>query len=241
MCQHRMLVASTFRDIYMVDPFSRRRMLVSVATLAGTVGLSACVNDVRKTSPFWSTVTNTRPQKSDDDIRAYADSLDYASMLFWFDGQSRSLIVLGRADPGQRLTWYTADKQTVTTFGPFITQAIGTEVELRRTDFGDGWSSDVRKLVGQKLIRQTIVAHRGKEATATLKSSFHDAGMTKINVLGKHLAVQRIDESMVADNRVRILNSYWVDPATGDWLKTRQQVIPMMSPVNTAILKSPNA
>lgn len=225
----------------MVDPFSRRQLLVSAGTLGGALALASCGGDVRKTSPFWSTVTNTRPQKADDEIRAYAESLSYASMLFWFDGQSRSLIVLGREDPEERLTWYTAEKQTVTTFGPFITQAIGTEVELRRTDFGDGWSSDVRRLVGKSLTRQTVVAHHGKVATATLKSSFHDAGLTTIKVLGKTLTAQRIDESMIADNRVRILNSYWVDPQTGDWQKARQQVIPMMSPVNTVMLKSPKA
>ncbi|NJC08939.1 YjbF family lipoprotein [Polymorphobacter fuscus] len=203
------------------------------------LGLAGCTGDIRKTSPFWSTVTNTRPQKADDDIRAYADSLPYASMLFWFDGQSRSLIVLGKEEPEDRLTWYTAEKQAVTTFGPFITRAIGTEVELRSTTFGPGWSSDVRQLAGKSLTRQTVVAHRNNEVTATLTSRFHNAGMTMIKVLGKAIEAYRIDESMIADNRVRILNSYWVDPATGAWLKTRQQVIPLMSPVNTAMLKPP--
>ncbi len=221
----------------MATSFSRRHLLVS----AGALGLASCAEDVRKTSPFWSTVTNTRPQKADDEIRAYAESLAYASMLFWFDGQSRSLIVLGRREPNEGLTWFTAEKQAVTTFGPFITQAIGTEVELRRTDFGDGWSVDVRRLIGKTLTRQTLVAHHGKEATATLKSSFHDAGLVTINVLGKTMTARRIDESMVADNRVPILNSYWIDPLTGDWQKTRQQVIPMLAPVNTALLKSPTA
>jgi hypothetical protein len=35
-----------------------------------------------------------------------------------------------------------------------------------------------------------------------------------------------------------MLNSYWVDPANGGWLKTRQQVIPMMPPTNTIMLKA---
>lgn len=225
----------------MVDPFNRRRLLFSAVTAAGAFGLAACTSGIRKTSPFWSTVTNTRPQKANDDIRAYAESLEYASMLFWFDGQSRSLVVLGRNEPENRLTWFTAEKQEVTTFGPFITRAIGTEVELRSTEFGNGWSTDARSLVGKKLTRQTIVAHHGKTATATLKSTFHDAGLGTIDILGKKVAVRRINESMIADNRIRILNSYWVDAATGRWQKTRQQVIPTMSPTNTAMLKSPSA
>ena len=225
----------------MVTSFRRRSLRVSAGALAAALSLSACTSDLRKSSPFWSTVTNTRPQKADDEIRAYADSLRFASMLFWFDGQSRSLIVLGGKTPEDQLTWYTAEKQAITTFGPFITRAIGTEVELRRTDFGAGWSVDVRSLVGKTLVRQTVVAQRGIEATATLKSRFRDAGLTSIKVLGKTIPAQRIDESMVADNRVRMLNSYWVDPTSGDWLKTRQQIIPTMAPVNTALLKSPQA
>jgi hypothetical protein len=218
----------------MVRPTSRRGLLVSAAGLVVT----ACAGDVRKSSPFWSTVTNTRPQKSDADIRAYADALPYSSMLFWFEGQSRSLIVLARADAEKRLTWYTAEQQAIVTYGPFIVAAIGTEIELRRTEFDPGWSNDVSTLIGKTLTRRTVVAQRGKEATATLRSTFHDAGMTTIKVLGAEKTAHRIDESMVADGRVRILNSYWIDPPTGEWLKARQQVIPLMPPVNTIALKS---
>lgn len=218
----------------MVETLSRRHLLVSAAG----VGIAACTPEVRKTSPFWSTVTNNRPQKADADIRSYAEALPYPSMLFWFDGQARSLIVLGNDGADERRTWYTAEKQAVTTFGPFIVGAIGTEVELRQTIFGEGWSSDVRSLVGKSLSRETIVALRGEEVTATLKSRFSDAGTTTIKVLGSEVSAHRYDESVVADGRVQILNSYWVDPASGAWLKTRQQVIPTMPPTNTVMLKA---
>jgi Group 4 capsule polysaccharide lipoprotein gfcB, YjbF len=218
----------------MFEMLSRRHLLVSAAGL----GVAACSTSLRSTSPFWSTVTNNRPQKADSDIRTYADALPYPSMLFWFDGQARSLIVLGKDGADEHRTWYTAEKQAITTFGPFIIAAIGTEIELRQTTFSDGWSSDVRRLVGKSLSRQTLVARRGEEATATLASRFSDAGKTMIDVLGTEVPAQRIDESVVADDRVRMLNSYWVDPANGNWLKTRQQVIPMMPPTNTIMLKA---
>ena len=213
---------------------SRRGILASAMAL----GLTACSSEIRKTSPFWSTVTNNRPKKSDDDIRAYADALPYSSMLLWFDGQSRSLVVLAREDADARLTWYTAEQQAIVTWGPFVTTAIGTEIELRRTDFDAGWSKDVRTLIGKTLTRRTVVAQRGIEATATLKSTFRDAGMTTIDVLGRTKPAQRIDESMIADGRVQILNSYWLDPVGGEWLKSRQQIIPIMSPLNMVALKS---
>jgi len=214
-------------------PTNRRGLLAFVAAAA----LAGCTSDVRKTSPFWSTITNTRPQKSDDDIRAYADALPYSSMLFWFNGQSRSLIVLGGEDSEAQRTWYTAEKQVIRTWGPFITSATGTEIELRRTEFDAGWSNDVRTLVGKTLTRRTVVAQRGNEAVATLRSTFRDAGLTTIDILGAERTARRIDESMVADKRVRINNSYWVDPDSGEWLKSRQQIIPMMQPVNTIALK----
>lgn len=219
----------------MVDPLSRRNLLVSATAL----GLVGCANDVRKSSPFWATVTGNRPKTADADIRAYADSLAFSSMLFWFDGQSRSLIVLARADADERLTWYTAEQQAITTFGPFVVKAMGTDVELRHTEFGDGWSSDVRSLIGKTLVRQTRIAHRGQEADATLQSTFRDSGYVPIQVLGETRRAIRIDERVVAERRVQLANSYWIDPETGEWLKSRQQVIPLMPPINTIAIPRP--
>ena len=133
------------------------------------------------------------------------------------------------------------DIRAISTYGPFITRAIGTEVELRETKFGDGWSSDVRNLVGMSVTRRTTIAHRGKQATATLVSTFRDVGPTSIDVLGNAYQVRQIDETMVAENRTRILNSYWVDSVSGEWRKARQQVIPLLAPVNTMIVKSPRS
>jgi hypothetical protein len=219
----------------MVNAFSRRNLLVS-ATILGVAG---CSGDIRKTSPFWSTVTNNQPKSPNGDIRAYADSLAYSSMLFWFDGQSRSLVVLARSDTDERLTWYTAEKQAITTFGPFIVKSSGTEVELRETVFGAGWSTDLRSLIGKKLIRRTLLSHRGIEAEAVLKSRFRDSGFSLIDILGQQRRARRIDESVVADNHVQLTNSYWIDPESGEWLKGRQQVIPLLPPINTIAILRP--
>jgi|GEM_PF-4984226 hypothetical protein len=221
----------------MKHPPRRLAIQRGLFVVAAAITLAGCA-DVRKTSGFWSTVTNNRPQQSDADIRTYADALPYSSMLLWFDGQSRALVVLSREDSEARQTWLTADRQVIGTWGPFVTSAIGTDVELRRTDFDAGWSKDVRALVGKTLVRRTFVAQRGNEAEATLRSTFRDAGLTTVKVLGVETPARRIDESVVADNRVRILNSYWINPQTGDWLRSRQQVIPAMPPINTLALKS---
>jgi hypothetical protein len=224
----------------MVEAYSRRRLLGALAVASGGAGLAACTA-TRQNSPFWSTVTSYRPGvQSDEVIRAYAANLPYSSMLFWFDGQSLALTVLSRIEPDQRLVWYTAEKTAITTFGPFIVATAGTDVELRGTEFGSGWSTDVRTLVGKTLSRQTRSVQRGVEATATLVSRFRDAGMTQVEILSVKKPARRIDETVIAENRVRLLNSYWIDPVTGDNLKSRQQVIPTMAPVNTAVLRRAN-
>jgi len=184
------------------------------------------------------TITGDHPGGGDGETRAYADSLPYASMLFWVEGHSRDLVVLGSFDPDERLTWYTADKQSITTYGPFIAATVGTEVDLVRTDFGPGFSTDLRALVGKTLDRTTIVAHRG-EATVHLRSSFHDTGITTVRILGKPMQLHRIDESVVANNRTRFLNSYWID-ADGACFKSRQEALPTIQPVNIEILKFPS-
>lgn len=217
----------------MVELPSRRHLLVSAAAIA----LASCAG-TRRGSPFWGTVTNTRPKTDAADTRAYADRLPYASMLFWLDGQTKSLIVLGTVDPDRKLTWYTPDKQAITTFGPFIVAAVGTEVELRRTEFGPGWGTDVRALVGKSLERRILVAE-GNEATATLRSTFRKAGPETVRILDRELRLERIDETVVADDRVRLLNSYWVDPANGACHKSRQNALPTMAAANIEMLKFP--
>ena len=222
----------------MVEAFDRRRLLGALAIAAGGTGLAAC-GGMRRNSPFWGTVTNYRPrEQSDKVIRAYAAGLPYASMLFWFDGQSQALTVLSREEPDQRLVWYTAEKMAITTFGPFIVSTAGTDVELRNTEFGPGWSADVRTMVDKTLTRSTITAQRGVEAGATLVSRFADAGPTQVKILGTKFAARRIDETIIAEDRIHLRNSYWIDPKTGENLKSRQQAIPTMPHVNTAVLKA---
>lgn len=217
----------------MVESLSRRHF---VAVLGG--GLLASCAGYRRGSAFYGTITGYHPDRSTNDTRAYAESLPYASMLFWVEGHSRDLVVLGSFDPDDRLTWYTADKQSITTYGPFIVATVGTEVDLVRTDFGPGWSTDPRKLVGKTLDRTTVVAHRA-EATVHLRSTFHDAGPATVKILGAAMQLHRIDEAVIANGRTHFLNSYWVD-ADGACFKSRQEALPTVQPINIEILKYPS-
>jgi hypothetical protein len=72
-----------------------------------------------------------------------------------------------------------------------------------------------------------------------LKSRFRDAGLSPIDVLGEKRQARQIDEMVLAENRVQLANSYWIDPETGEWLKGRQQVIPLLPPINTIAMSGP--
>lgn len=217
----------------MAEHPSRRHLLVS----AGALGLASCAG-TRRSSAFWGTVTGTRPTQAAGETRAYADALPYASMLFWIGGETQSLIVLGTFDPGDRLTWYTPDKQAITTYGPFVVATVGTAVELKKTDFAPGWSTDLRTLVGKTLERETVVSAR-TEARARLRSTFENAGVETRTIAGRKLTLQQINEAVVAEGRVRFLNRYWIDPVTGACHKSQQNALPTLQPVNIEILKFP--
>jgi len=216
----------------MVDRFSRRHFM---AALGG--GVVASCADVRSNSAFFGTITGYHPGGGVADTRSYAEGLPYASMLYWIEGHSRDLVVLGSFDPDDRLTWYTADKQAISTFGPFIVATADSGVELRRTDFGPGWSPDLRQLFGKTLDRITIIAQHGV-AEVHLRSTFRMAGTETVKILGKVLSLQRIDEAVVANGRAHFSNSYWIDDA-GACFKSRQNALPTLQPINIEILKYP--
>ena len=217
----------------MNDRPSRRALLA----VAATAGLTACAG-LRRGSPFFSTVTNTGARGTASSIRAYADSLPYASLLFWFEGQAKSLIILSTIDPGERLTWASSER-SLTTYGPFVVATAGTEVELRETRFGPGWSTDLRTLDGKTLERTALVARKG-EATTRLRSHFRRGGTELVKLLDGKRVLTRIDESVVANERSRLLNSYWIDDATGHCLRSRQSALPTMQPLNIEVVKFPD-
>lgn len=216
----------------MIDRPTRRTLLAAAAAAS----LGACAG-VRRGSPFFSTITNTGSASGPSAIRDYASKLPYASMLFWFEGQAKSLIVLGTIDPGNRLTWISSER-SITTYGPFVVATAGTEVELLETSFGPGWSTDLRTLDGKTLDRTARVRWRG-EATTRLRSDFRVAGSENVKIFDTRRRLTRIDEQVVANGRTRLLNSYWIDADTGRCHRSRQSALPTMQPLNIEILKFP--
>jgi hypothetical protein len=213
-----------------------RRELLALTLAGGAAGCSP------KTSPFWGTLFGGLGRSANQPVSIErARALPYASMIFWFEGTARALLVLGGRDANDNLQWFSSGRQSVNMFGPFVTQVFGTEVQLLRTMMGPEWRSDPRAMVGQALLKTIELQADTGRSTTTLRSRFSDEGADEVEVLGEKLRLRRIVEAVTVENRARFENNYWVDDASGRCLKSRQLAVPTMPFANIEYVKLPRA
>ena len=174
--------------------------------------------------------------------RAYADSLPYASMLAWFDGSPKALIVLAEIQPENIWTWRSAERQSITTFGPFVISLLGLDLELRGTRFQGNWTSNPLDLVGRDLGRTLDIAFEGGRRQVPLTSRFSASKPAKVVMIEerRHL-VREVHEVVSSDGKARHINRYWVEEPTGRCFKSEQTAIPTLPMLNTEILKYPSS
>lgn len=216
---------------------STRRSFLSV--LAGSA-VVACAPFSRN-SPFWGTIyAGIDPPEGGDRLsRTYVDSLPYASMAAWFDGAPKSLLVLASFESEGRLVWHSADRQSITTQGPFVVQSIGTELELRSTSLSPG-IPDLRRADGMRAKRIFDVVAEGSRARFTVNARFTAGGIERHDLLGQQHELRRYAETVTSDGKPRYRNDYWIDEADGFCWKSRQIVVPTMPHLNLEILKRAN-
>lgn len=218
----------------------RRRDFLTL--LAGST-VAGCV-PFAETSPFWGTISagiKGGPKSAPAISREYADSLPYASMLSWFEGAAKALLVLAEIAPGNRYTWYSAERQSIGTFGPFLTSAIGFDLELRATRFQGAWQSNPLSLTGRKLQRLQDFVVEGQRYQLLLESRFAADGFESVAIMGREYRLRAVREHVSYQGRRRFTNHYWVDEAKGRCWKSRQIVVPTMPELNIEMLKHPSA
>lgn len=214
---------------------SRRNAL---SLIAGSLA-AACV-PFEKTSPFWGTIgAGFRSQTAVPVDPDYVRKLPYASMLAWFEGGGKALIVLGEVSGDRRFTWHTAERQSITTFGPFIVGALGFEVDLRGTILSGAWQADPLNLVGRKLTRSLDLVAEGERVQVAVTSTFHLKDMEVVEILGVSRQLRRVTEKVRHRGQLQHSNDYWVDPATRRCWKSRQTAVPTLPPLNIEVTKYP--
>lgn len=160
-------------------------------------------------------------------------------MLAWFEGGPKALIVLGEVSANGRYTWYSKERQSITTFGPFVTAALGLDVELRGTIFSGGWRTNPLELSGVKLTRSLDIVAEGDRVQVPLVSTFRARATETVAILDTKRQLRRVVETIRHGGRRRHENEYWVDPATGRCWKSRQLAIPTLPPLNLEVTKYP--
>ena len=160
-------------------------------------------------------------------------------MLAWFEGGPRALVVLGEVTGDRRYTWYSKERQSITTFGPYITAALGLEVELRNTIFSGGWRLNPLDLVGMKLTRSLDIVADKERVQVPLVSTFEAKGLETVEILGTKRQLRRVAETVESGGRRRHRNEYWIDPSTGRCWKSRQLAVPTLPPINFEVTKYP--
>lgn len=215
-----------------VPSLTRRAFLVTAPTI-----LAACTSP-EKMSPFWATMVAPFKGVPPNFEPEYVEKVPYASIQAWFDNSPKALLVLGEYEGEDRLRWYSAENQILTTFGPFVVKALGTEVELRGTILSGKWHVDLREMVARRVERVLDLEGPGR-ASVLVRSRFELDGLEDIQILGKVRQLRLIKERAVAGGRFRYTNRYWVDPATGFCWKSSQIVAPTMPHLNIEVTKAP--
>ena len=215
---------------------SRRNLLT---TLAG--GATAACVPFEGTSPFWGTIgAGFRSGEGASIDPAYVQKLPYASMLAWFEGGPKALVVLGEVAGNHRLNWYSKQKQVITTYGPFVVGAIGFDIDLRGTTLSAEWTPNPLELVGRRLTRAIDVLAEGERVQVALASKFKVKERERIEILGVERQLQHVVEEVSHEGRARYRNDYWVDATTGRCWKSRQITMPTLPPMNLEVTKYPS-
>lgn len=219
------------------QPVRRRAFL---GLLSG--GAAAACVPFSKSSPFWGTIgAGLGGDATDTPVisRSYTDKLPYASMLTWFDGSPKALLVLGDVLPDGRLVWYSAQRQTITTFGPFVVGALGFDRELRAASLQGGWTKDPRQMAGRRAGRLLDLSIDGERHQIALESRFAIGSAEELEILDRPYRLTVVTEKVSYNRRVRFTNEYWVEAATGRCWKSRQTIVPTVPRLNIEMLKYP--
>ena len=218
----------------MLDNPARRR---AISFMAAATGLGGC--GMVSQSPFFSTIATFNRSPTLPVTPEKVDAIPYASLIAWFDGSSRALLVLGEYQPDNRLVWYSAEHQAMTTWGPYVLTLVGTEVGLYSTTLNGAWTADLRSMIGRRVGRTLNYQAPTNRQSVVSISRFKSEGMTTVNLLREKRVLQHIRENVTANGWHNYVNDYWIDAATGDCLMSRQSVIPTMPKLNIMIAKKP--
>jgi Group 4 capsule polysaccharide lipoprotein gfcB, YjbF len=209
-----------------------RRKLLALAPL-GIVG--GCTRLVEQ-SPYYSLLASPFRKAKSPITRSYVEQLPYASLRVQPAGGAAALLVLGKVSPEGALTWLSAERQSLTTKGPFVTQLVGLDVDLRDAFSEFPPRPDLEALAGKTIDRQ-ITYRAESDVFVRVRSRFERGDAEEIEILDRRFRTQVYREHVSANGQRRFTNIYWVDMRNGLCRQSRQTVIPTYPPFLLQVAK----
>jgi hypothetical protein len=202
-----------------------RRNALAIASLALGGGCASLLRD----SAYYSTLAAPFRRAKDPITRAYVDSLPYASLRVQVGGGAAALLILGDVAADGGLTWYSVERQAITTRGPFVTRMTGIEVDLRDAFAEVPGEPNLDRLAGRTLERQ-IRFHADREVRTEVRSRFEWGEAEEIEILDRTFQTRVFREHVSSNGQRRFTNTYWIDTTLGLCRQSRQTVIPTLPP-----------
>jgi hypothetical protein len=173
--------------------------------------------------------------------RAQAAAIPYASLGYTVDGGNQGLLVLA-TESGTDLLWTSAAHIVIVTREGRIVRTVGLGHDLSGVT-----SRDERGLPSPAAAIQTPFASTRLEDFpeqglygVRLACQARPAGRQSIKILGQVIATVRVDEACSSRNPDwSFTDSFWVDKDSGFVWRSRQQVHPKGTLVETEIFRPP--
>ncbi len=216
---------------------SRRAFGLSIAALAVNgcaIGTDDSDSEMMQAVKMLWTGTTPLPVN-----RAYVAALPYATMLARLNNGPWALLVMGQGF-GDGFFWYSAERQTLVTQGPWVTKTVGLETDIDSVTFVgvDPRSINLAALPPQFSLKRLVDSRDGGLFSAEIISTYRNEGVERVNILEIDFDLVRITEdATITSTGERMQSTFWIDPATGVCWQSTQYPLGARITVTTALTK----
>ncbi|MNM67779.1 putative lipoprotein GfcB precursor [compost metagenome] len=205
------------------------------ALAAAALSLCAC-NPLMKAS--WDTLrAATEGPQPLELTQAQVDAVPYYQIKLQANPGGEAVMALVRQQGGLQF-WVASTHQVLMMRDGLVVRTVGFGHNLAATRLAADtpFSIGLHKVADGTTSQRWVDFADGYQVGIPVQTSFEKKGLEQIDILGRSHTLLRVDESLSAPvGGLDAVNSYWVDPADGFVMASRQQVTPELQVVITQI------
>ncbi|MCY1516734.1 putative lipoprotein GfcB [compost metagenome] len=210
-------------------------ILRHAALAAAALSLCAC-NPLMKAS--WDTLraATSGPQPLEL-TQAQVDAVPYYQIKLQAAPGGEAVMALVRQQ-GDLQFWVASTRQVLMMRDGLVvrTTGFGSNLAASRLSTDSPFASGLHRVVDGATSRRWVDYADGYQVGIPLQSRFEKKGLEQLDILERSYSLLRVDEHVSAPLiGLDAVNSYWVDPADGFVMASRQQVTPELQVVITQI------